>query len=113
MCEAVSGAAAVASGMKFTGYFRTAVVNSGSKKNERLVMPDGLEWIGQDIAEQKFLFSEEQIAGIDRAVGQDAELRGTGRTSHLCKLGIIHAFGQEARTEDRIGLRRAEPFCCN
>ena len=83
MREAVRGASAVASGMKFTGCFRTAVVNSGPKKNKRLMMPDGRERIGQDIAEQKFLFPEKQIAGIDRAVGHDAKLGGTGRTSHL------------------------------
>ena len=88
-------------------------MNSGSKKNKRLVMPDGLERIGQDIAEQKFLFPEEQIAGIDRAVGHDTELRGTGGTSHLRKLGIIHAIGYETRTEDRIGLRRVKSFCHN
>ncbi len=84
------------------------------RKNARaLVMPDGLERIDQDIAEPKFLFAEEQIAGIDGTIGHDAELRGAGRASRLRELGIRRAIWHEARTEDHIGLRPVEPFCCN
>jgi hypothetical protein len=76
-------------------YGRTA------KKVKRPVMPDGLEWIGQNIAEQKVFFSEEQIAGIDRAVGHDAELGGARRASRMRQLGIAPGVRKETRTKDR------------
>ena len=98
----------MAPGVKFTGCFRTAVFSIGPKICERRVVPDGLERIGQDIAEQEFLFPEEQIAGIDGTIRQDAEFRAAGRTSHLRKLGIVRAIGDESRAEDRSDTRRAE-----
>ena len=66
--------------------------------------------IGQDIAEQEIPFPEEQIAGIDGTIGQDAEFGAAGRTSHLREFGVVHAVGDEARTEDRTHMRGAEPL---
>jgi len=110
MRETMRGTAAMASGVKFTGCFRTAVFSIAPKICERRVVPDGLEWIDQNIAEQEFLFPEEEIAGIDRTIRQDAEFGAPGRTSHLRELGIVHAIGDEARTEDRTDMRGAEPL---
>ena len=109
MRETMRGTAAMASGVKFTGCFRTAVFSIGPKICEGRVVPDGLERIGQDIAEQEFFFPEEQIAGIDGTIGQDAEFGAPGRTSHLRELGIVHAIRDEARAEDRTDMRGAEP----
>ena len=74
------------------------------------MVPDDLERIEQDIAEQEFLVPEEKIAGIDRTVRQDAEFRGSGRTSRLCELGIAHVIGDETGAEDRADIMRAKLF---
>ena len=95
----------MASGVKFTGCFRTAVFSIGPKICEGRVVPDGLERIGQDISEQEFLFPEEKIAGIDGTIRQDPEFGAAGRTSHLRKLGIVRAIRDEARAEDRTDIR--------
>jgi hypothetical protein len=110
MRETVRGAAAVAPGVKFTGFFRTAVFSIGSKKCQRRMVPNRPVRVGQDIAEQEFLVPEEEIAGIHGSVGKDPELRGARGTSNLRKFGIMHAIGKKAGAEDRTDVRRVDLF---
>ena len=104
------GATAVAPVVQATLYFRAAVPGRGTEKRERVVVPDRFEWIVQNITKLEFLFPEEEIAGIDGPVRQDAELCGSRGTAHLRKLGIACAVRDETRTEDRTNPWMIEPL---
>lgn len=68
------------------------------------MMPNGVEGVGQDIAEQKIRQAEEQIAGINRTIGQNREFCGAGRTSGKSKFSIVYAR-KEARAVNRPHAR--------
>lgn len=109
MDEAVRRAAAVAAEMELAGCPRTGISHKGPEKGERRVIPDLLEGIQEDIAEQELFPAEEEVAGIDRAVRKNAELRSAGWTADMCEFGVRLDVRQKSRTEDGADRIIPEP----
>ena len=100
MPDAMRGAAASAGRVDGAVAPGAVVPREGPEEGEGRVAPDGIEGVRKDISEPQLLPVEEQVAGIDRPVGQDAELRRPRGTAARSELGIPLQVGQEPRAED-------------
>ncbi len=102
--QAMRRAAAVAPGMEIAGGPRANVPHERPEERERRVVPDLLERIREDIAQPELLNPEEQVAGIDRAIGHHAEFCGACRAANMREIGIILRIGKKTRAIDGADL---------
>ena len=97
MPDAMRGAAASAGRVDVAVAPGAVVPREGPEERECPAAPDGVEGVREDVPEPELLPAEEQVAGIDRAVGHDAQLCRAGRAAGLQQLGIMLIVGKEAR----------------
>ena len=76
-------------------------------------MPDDLKGIGQNVPEQELLLSEEQIAGIGRAIRHDPKLRRASRAPDMIEFWIVPRIRQKTGAEDRTDVRDTESVLHN
>jgi hypothetical protein len=82
--------------VKAASCLRAGILAATAEKSERPVAPDGFKGVGQDVAKQKILFAEKEVAGVDRAVGHNTQFRGPRRTTDVSKPGLIPDVRNEA-----------------
>ncbi len=87
---------AVALSMKLTRPLRAGIAAQGPEKSKRRTPPDSFEGIIQDVPQEEFFPAEKKIAGIDRSVRHDPELRSACGTSDPRKLRIVFCIRDEA-----------------
>ena len=70
--QSLRRAPAVATAVELAGSSGASVVRERPEKSERRMVPDFSKRIVEDISQRETLDTEEQVAGIHRAVGHDA-----------------------------------------
>ena len=94
--ETVGRASAMTFRVKAASRLSAGIPSGFAEKRERPMAPDGLKGVGQDVAEQKLPFPEKEVAGVDRAVRHQTQLRGPCRTTNVNKPGLIPDIRNEA-----------------
>lgn len=98
--ECMGGAAAVTLGMKQTLSIRTAVPFKRPEETKDRIVPDRFKGVGEDITQPVLPVAEEEIAGVDRPVGQDGYFCRSCGTSGGYEVRVLPGIGDEAGAGD-------------